>query len=124
MPNTNRLFATLADPTRAAILDRLNIGPASVGDLVALLPVSQPAVSQHLARLREDGLVTAHVQGARRIYQIDPAGFGPLRAWLSRFWETNLDAFRQAAEDDAARTGATTKAQAAPVPPPERRQDR
>jgi len=103
MTNANRLLATLADPTRAVILDRLNTGPASVSDLVALLPISQPAVSQHLARLREDGLVTAEVQGARRIYRIDPAGFGPLRAWLSRFWETNLEAFRQAADEDAAR---------------------
>ena len=101
MTNANRLLTTLADPTRAAILDRLGAGPASVGELVAALPVSQPAVSQHLARLREDGLVTAEVRGARRIYRIDPAGFGPLRAWLSRFWETNLDAFRQAAEADA-----------------------
>ncbi|QYZ69189.1 ArsR/SmtB family transcription factor [Neotabrizicola shimadae] len=125
MPNAIRLLATLADPTRAAILDRLRTGPASVSDLVALLPISQPAVSQQLARLREDGLVTAKVQGARRIYQIDPAGFGPLRAWLSRFWETNLDAFRQAAEDDASQAASRGPVQppACPVPPPEKRQD-
>ena len=109
MPNANRLLAALADPTRAAILDRLGRGPASVTEIAAVVPVSQPAVSQHLARLREDGLVTVKAQGVRRIYQIDPAGFGPLREWLSRLWGQNLSAFKAAAEEDAARAAAEVK---------------
>ena len=116
MTNANRLLATLADPTRSALLDRLAQGPAAAGELAAGLPISQPAVSQHLSRLREDGLVTVEVQGARRIYRIDPKGFGPLRAWLSRFWETNLDAFRRAAEEDAARPTDTGPPETEPKP--------
>lgn len=92
------VLAALADPTRRAIFERLAERPASVAELTRALPVSQPAVSQHLARLREAGLVRDRAEGARRIYRIDPAGLGPLRAWLDRFWGDQLAAFKAAAD--------------------------
>lgn len=98
MTNTASLLTLLADPTRRALFERLAQGEASVGSLAEALPVSQPAVSQHLARLREAGLVSVRAEGTRRLYRIDPAGLGPLRAWLDRFWDAQLDAYRQAVE--------------------------
>ncbi|MBU6372538.1 MAG: winged helix-turn-helix domain-containing protein [Alphaproteobacteria bacterium] len=83
----------LADPTRRAIFERLGQGPATVGALAAGAPVSRPAVSQHLKVLKEAGLVRDTAQGARRVYAIDPAGIGPLRAWLDRVWDDALAAF-------------------------------
>jgi DNA-binding transcriptional ArsR family regulator len=105
MANRNAAFAALADPTRRAVFERLAEGPRAVGDLAAGLPVSRPAVSQHLKVLKEAGLVSDRPDGARRVYQIDPAGLGRLRAWLDRFWTVALDAFaaeveRQAREDE------------------------
>jgi len=69
-----------------------------VGDLADGLPVSRPAVSQHLKVLKEAGLVTDQADGARRVYQIDPAGLGQIRAWLDRFWDIALEAFRAEVE--------------------------
>jgi len=69
-----------------------------VGELAGGLPVSRPAVSQHLAVLRAAGLVTDRREGARRVYQIDPTGLGPLRAWLDQFWDQSLQAFKAEAE--------------------------
>ncbi len=97
MANT-RAFAALADPTRRAVFERLAQGPRSVGDLAAGLPVSRPAVSQHLRVLKEAGLVSDEPMGARRVYQIDPQGLGQLRAWLDRFWDGALEAFKAEAE--------------------------
>jgi DNA-binding transcriptional ArsR family regulator len=97
-------FAALSDPTRRAVLERLATGPKAVVDLAAGLPVSRPAVSQHLKILKDAGLVTDHAEGARRIYEIDPAGLGRLRAWLDQFWDTALTAFQAAVEADAAST--------------------
>jgi DNA-binding transcriptional ArsR family regulator len=91
-------FAALADPTRREVFERLAQGPRSVGDLAAGLPVSRPAVSQHLKALKEAGLVTDRPDGARRVYQIDPQGLGQLRAWLDRFWDQALEAFKAEAE--------------------------
>lgn len=91
-------FAALADPTRREVFERLARGPRSVGDLAAELPVSRPAVSQHLKVLKEAGLVTDRPQGARRVYQIDPQGLGQIRAWLDRFWDEALEAFKAEAE--------------------------
>ena len=68
------------------------------------MPVSRPAVSQHLRALREAGLVTCRAAGARNVYQVDPTGLGPLRAWLDRFWADALEAFKAAAEEDSTRT--------------------
>ena len=69
-------------------------GPKAVGELAEELPVSRPAVSQHLKALKDAGLVTEQRDGTRRVYQIDPAGLGQMRAWLDRFWDTALDAFQ------------------------------
>jgi DNA-binding transcriptional ArsR family regulator len=93
-----RAFAALADPTRREVFERLAAGPRSVGDLAEGLPVSRPAVSQHLKVLKEAGLVTDHPEGARRVYQIDPQGLGQMRAWLDRFWDAALEAFKAEAE--------------------------
>ena len=91
-------FAALADPTRRAVFERLGGGPRAVGELAEGLPVSRPAVSQHLKVLKEAGLVSDRAEGARRVYQIDPAGLGQLRAWLDRFWDQALAAFQAEAE--------------------------
>ncbi len=86
-------FAALADPTRRRVLERLAEGPKAVGEIAAGLPVSRPAVSQHLKVLREAGLVSDHPDGARRIYAIDPEGLGALRAWLDQFWDAAMTSF-------------------------------
>ena len=93
MSNQSALFAALADPTRRQVLERLQAGPAPVGRIAEGLPVSRPAVSQHLKVLKEAGLVTDRPDGTRRVYHIDPKGLGALRAWLDQFWTTSLDAF-------------------------------
>ncbi|MFL5295863.1 MAG: ArsR/SmtB family transcription factor [Phenylobacterium sp.] len=96
---TNALaLAALADPTRRAVFERLADGPRAVGELADGMPVSRPAVSQHLKVLKEAGLVTDRPDGARRVYQIDPQGLGQLRAWLDRFWDVALDAFKAEVE--------------------------
>ena len=89
----NRAFAALADPTRRTVFERLAEGPRAVGELAHGLPVSRPAVSQHLKVLKEAGLVTDRPDGARRVYQIDPQGLGQLRAWIDRFWDDALARF-------------------------------
>lgn len=86
-------FAALADPTRRQVFERLAAGPAPVGELARGLPVSRPAVSQHLKVLKEAGLVNDRPEGTRRVYQIDPQGLGALRAWLDQFWAVALDAY-------------------------------
>src|SRR3954447_14888454 len=96
---TNALaFSALADPTRREVFERLAHGPLAVGELAQGLPVSRPAVSQHLKILKEAGLVTDRPEGTRRVYQIDPRGLGQIRAWLDRFWDEALDAFKAEAE--------------------------
>ncbi len=93
----------LASPTRRAILVSLRAGGRSVGEIGAAMPITQPAVSQHLKVLREAGIVTEERFGTRRIYSVDPAGLAGLRAWLDTFWADALEAYRQhmEAEDDA-----------------------
>jgi DNA-binding transcriptional ArsR family regulator len=98
MANAKRTLAALADPTRRKIFERLAARPRSVGELASGLPVSRPAVSQHLQVLKSAGLVSDRVDGTRRVYQIDPAGLGPLRAWLDRFWDRALDAYKPKVE--------------------------
>jgi DNA-binding transcriptional ArsR family regulator len=88
----------LGDPTRRAIFERLRFGPKPVVELARGLPVSRPAVSQHLKVLKEAGLVTDRPEGTRRVYQIDPQGLGQIRAWLDRFWDAALDAFKAEVE--------------------------
>ncbi len=91
-------FAALGDPTRRAIFERVARAPAAVGEVAAELPVSRPAVSQHLKVLKEAGLVTETAQGTRRIYRIDPRGIGAMRDWLDRHWAEALAAFADFAE--------------------------
>lgn len=88
----------LGDPTRRAIFERLADGPHAVGELARDLPVSRPAVSQHLRALKDAGLVTDRRAGNRRLYQVDPAGLAELRAYFDRFWDQALAGFRDAAE--------------------------
>ncbi len=87
-------LTALADPTRRAIFERLAKRPLAVAALAKGLPVSRPAVSQHLKVLKDAGLVTDRAEGTRRVYQIDPAGLGALRQWLDRFWDESLAAFK------------------------------
>jgi len=101
MTYANRVVSALADPTRMSVLEKLRDGPRSVGEIADDLPVSRPAVSQHLKVLKEAGLVSDRSVGTRRIYYIDPKGLGAMRAWLDQFWETALDAFKLAAEAEA-----------------------
>ena len=75
-------LAALADPTRRQLIERLKAGPRAVGDLARGVPVSRPAVSQHLAVLKAAGLVRDVADGTRRVYEIDPRGLGAIRAWL------------------------------------------
>lgn len=93
----------LGDPTRRAVFERLATRPMTVGEAAEGLPVSRPAVSQHLKVLKDAGLVRDRAEGTRRIYSIDPQGLGPLREWLDRHWDKALEAFKAAAEegDDA-----------------------
>jgi DNA-binding transcriptional ArsR family regulator len=91
-------LTALADPTRRAVFERLRRGAASVGELAADLPVSRPAVSQHLKALKRAGLVIDRAQGTRRVYNIDPDGLGELRRWLDEFWGDALEAFKNEVE--------------------------
>jgi DNA-binding transcriptional ArsR family regulator len=93
----------LGDPTRRRIFERLAEGPASVGTLADGMPVSRPAVSQHLRVLKDAGLVTDRQAGTRRIYAVDPAGVTGLREYWDRVWSRALDGFRVAAEELANR---------------------
>ena len=95
----------LQDPTRRAILHRLRRGPRSVGELAGALPVSQPAVSQHLAVLREAGLVTSRREGRRSMYTLRPEGLLPLRAYVEGMWEDALAAYAASFGDHAKREG-------------------
>jgi DNA-binding transcriptional ArsR family regulator len=98
MANEARILAALADPTRRKIFERLAKGARPVGELARGLPVSRPAVSQHLQVLKSAGLVTDRAEGSRRVYQIDPAGLGAMRKWLDRFWDGALASFQAEVE--------------------------
>jgi DNA-binding transcriptional ArsR family regulator len=96
----NDAWAALGDPTRRAIFERLADRPRAVGELAGELPVSRPAVSQHLKVLKGAGLVVDRPAGSRRIYQLDPAGVGALRAELERFWNQALAAYKEVVEQN------------------------
>ena len=87
----------LGDPTRRAVFETLAIGPHPVWEIAAGLPVSRPAVSQHLRVLKEAGLVRDRRDGNRRIYSVDPEGLAALRDYLARHWDSALEAFEKAA---------------------------
>jgi DNA-binding transcriptional ArsR family regulator len=100
MTNIAAAMTALGDPTRQAILERLVGGPLPVGELAAELPVTRPAVSQHLKVLKEAGLVVDRKVGTRRLYQVDPKALADLRAYFAAFWDQALAAFRTAAESE------------------------
>ena len=91
-------FAALGDPTRRAVFARVARRPAAVGELARGLPVSRPAVSQHLRVLKEAGLVRETREGTRRIYRLDPRGIAAMREWLDAHWASALDAFKEFAD--------------------------
>ncbi len=97
-------WAALADGTRRAIFKRLADGPLAVGELAEGLPVSRPAVSQHLKVLRCAGLVIDRRAGTRRLYQVNPSGVEALRAELDVFWDKALTAFKQLADEEGAQS--------------------
>ena len=97
-------WTALGDPTRRAIFERLAEHPRAVGELAGDLPVSRPAVSQHLKVLKAAGLVVDRPAGNRRIYQVDPDGVAALRAQLDRFWTDALAAYKAAAEQPTEET--------------------
>ena len=88
----------LGDPSRRAIFELLARRPSSVGELAQQLPISRPAVSQHLRVLKDGGLVISRAEGTRRIYRLNPDGVTALRAYLDRIWDQALTAFQKAAE--------------------------
>jgi len=98
MANAGAAFAALSEPMRVAILERLSESPMAVGALAQQLPVSRPAVSQHLKVLKDAALVDVEAQGTRRVYRIDPAGLGAIRQWLDRHWDKALAAFAEEIE--------------------------
>jgi DNA-binding transcriptional ArsR family regulator len=91
-------LTALADPTRRRIFERLKSGPKAVGAIARGMPVSRPAVSQHLKALKDAGLVADRPDGTRRVYYIDPHGLGGVRRWLDQFWNDALDAFQAEVE--------------------------
>jgi len=95
---SERVLDALGDPTRRRILTILRGGARPVGEIARRLPVSRPAVSQHLRVLRDAGLVRGRREGARRLYAVDPGGLAALRVYLEQFWDTALAAFRQKSE--------------------------
>jgi DNA-binding transcriptional ArsR family regulator len=100
MPNGLQGFAALADPTRRQVFERLAKKPLSVGAIADELPVSRPAVSQHLKVLTDAGLVMHDRDGTRRVYRIDPRGIEAMRKYLDKFWDRALAAFKAAAEKE------------------------
>jgi DNA-binding transcriptional ArsR family regulator len=92
------VLVALGDPTRREIFERIAARPSAVGELATELPVSRPAVSQHLRVLKDAGLVIDHPAGTRRIYELNPQGIEALRNYLDGFWNRSLAAFKRAAE--------------------------
>jgi DNA-binding transcriptional ArsR family regulator len=113
-----RLLDALGDPTRRAIFEHLGERPSAVVDLAALLPVSRPAVSQHLKVLKDAGLVRDVQVGTRRVYSLDPDGLVALRDYMDRFWNTALHSFKARVErpETGSPTSADRPAANRPVP--------
>ena len=98
MANALEGFAALSDPTRRQIFDRLSRKSLSVGELAEGLPVTRPAVSQHLKVLKDAGLVIVRTEGTRNIYRVDPRGVAAMRDYLDRFWQRALASFKEEVE--------------------------
>lgn len=99
MTNHAAALTALADPTRREIFERLAKAPSPVGELARELPVSRPAVSQHLKVLKSAGLVIDHASGTRRVYSVDPAGVAVIRDYFEQFWQQALARFQAAASN-------------------------
>lgn len=93
-------LGVLADPTRRQLFEKLAAGPLAVGELAREVPVTRPAVSQHLKVLKTAGLVFDRQQGTRRLYQVDPSGVAAVRDYLDSFWGQALDAFQAHVEEE------------------------
>ena len=104
MTTYQELFEALGDPTRRAVFELLAEGPMAVGELARRLPVSRPAVSQHLRVLRAAGLVFDRPEGTRRVYAVDPAALAELRGYVESFWRKALDSFKEATERSSTTT--------------------
>jgi DNA-binding transcriptional ArsR family regulator len=89
-----KALLALSDPTRRKVFEELRRGPRSVGKIAAQMPVSRPAVSQHLRVLKQAGLVRDRAEGTRRVYFVDPLGLGAVRTWLDQFWTEALMSFQ------------------------------
>ncbi len=100
MTNAQGMLTALGDPTRQAIFDQLSDGPRAVGEIAATLPVSRPAVSQHLKVLKDAGLVLDEQIGTRRLYRVDPDGLARLREHLDGFWQRSLEAFERRTREE------------------------
>jgi len=98
MTNASAAFAALSDPTRRVVFERLVDGPLSVAEIARDLPVSRPAVSQHLRVLKDAGLDFAKPRGTRQLYQVDPNGIDDVRRYFDQFWSRALAAFKETAE--------------------------
>src|SRR5271157_4048654 len=95
----NAQLAALAEPTRREIFELIADRPQAVGELAAQLPISRPAVSQHLRVLKDAGLVADRAEGTRRVYQLDPKGLAAVRSYFDKFWTEALDAFKYLVEE-------------------------
>jgi DNA-binding transcriptional ArsR family regulator len=100
MTNAAKAFDALGDPTRRQVFERLARRPLAVVELAQAMPVSRPAVSQHLKVLKDAGLVVVRRDGTRRVYQVDPQGVQVMRDYLDRFWDKALAAFKQFIETE------------------------
>jgi DNA-binding transcriptional ArsR family regulator len=100
MANASDGFQALGDPTRRLIFERIARRPQSVGEVARGLPVSRPAVSQHLKVLREARLVSERREGTRNVYSLDARGVEAMRSYLDRFWDRALSAFKEAVEKE------------------------
>jgi DNA-binding transcriptional ArsR family regulator len=98
-------LSALADPTRRQLFERLRRGPRAVGELARSMPISRPAVSQHLAVLKTAGLVRDTAHGTRRVYEIDPQGLAAIRAWLDDLWNDALGSFGASLAEDGDEPG-------------------
>ena len=115
MTNHEAVLVALADPTRRAIFERLSLSPRAVGELARDLPVSRPAVSQHLRVLKTAGLVSHKADGTRRVYSVDPAGLAAIRDYFEQFWQRSLIRFAAAARQPIQEENMTTQTQATSV---------
>lgn len=95
------MLDALGDWTRRQILESLKSGPRSVGEIAAGLPVSRPAVSQHLRVLKQAGLVSVRRDGTRRLYRVEPGGLAQIRDYFDSFWGEALDRFAEQARKEA-----------------------